>query len=164
LLKRLLKEQLEECAKANREKPNEVLPGVKAALPRDHSVDGLLTPLQVDALRLANEIQAFYAELGPPPEYPKEMEDGTKEGIWKAFHARNEKLLPYRKRLEHGFELRFAERTRKLVHEFAEKGIQNSSIRITEVDFPFLGIEEEAALPSDLRRLANQLSDQGVTP
>ena len=125
-----------------------------------NSVDGLFTPLQVRAWRLANEIQAFYEEVGPEPEYPRQEEDGTKEGIVRAFAKRNEKLHAYRERLEHGFELRFAERTKRLVHEFAEKGIQNSSIRITQSEFPFLGIKEEKALPSNIRMLAFLIEEQ----
>jgi hypothetical protein len=121
----------------------------------------MFSPLQLEAFKLANEIQAFYAELGPEPKYPKELEDRTAEGIWNALAKHNQALLPYRTRLEYGFERRFAKRTMELVQEFAEKGIQNSSIRITSVKFPFLGVEEEKALPSNIRELANQLADQG---
>jgi hypothetical protein len=120
----------------------------------------MFTPLQLEAFKLANEIQAFYAELGPEPKYPSKLEDGTGDGIWDALAKHKQALLPYRTRLEHGFERRFAKRTTELVHEFAEKGIQNSSIRITSVKFPFLGVEEEKALPSNIRGLANQLADR----
>jgi hypothetical protein len=121
-----------------------------------HSVDGLLTPLQIEAFRLANEVQSFYAEVGPQPQYPEEIQDGTKEGIVAALEKFSDRLRPYRDRMEHGFELRFAERINRTIREFAVQGIKNSSIRIVEVGFPHLGAEGEAGLPSSLRMLAVQ--------
>jgi hypothetical protein len=89
------------------------------------SVEGLFTPLQLDAFRLAKQIREFLKALGPRPDVDW-TGVSTSEEIAKRFPARRAVQLPWESQLTNGYQLRFSEEVRKMMLRLGEAGVKDS--------------------------------------
>ena len=88
-----------------------------------HSVDGLFTPLQLDAFRLAKDMRAFLERIGPKPVIDPIAYEGSKDQRLGSMVAQAEAVYPWLNKLTNGYAKDFASRVKEIHFRFGEANL-----------------------------------------
>jgi hypothetical protein len=101
----------------------------------------IFAPLQMKAFRLASDLRNFHEE--GMKSYPGDI-NPARESL-EAVHAHSDKRISWRKRVQTGYERRFAKEVNDLILEFGEAGIQlpmsffpPGNVKKIEDDIPYM--------------------------
>jgi hypothetical protein len=111
------------------------------------SIDGVLNPIQIDAIRLATDLRKFTASVGPRPVVDKSKFPSTQQGIIDHLREVHRVLDPWEEMVRAKYELDFQDRVEELRKRFAAEGLPSDSLR-------------EEVCGADVRRLIESIASE----